>query len=140
MHSLVINECSTRPCHLTPSCPTLPTIHIYRIRNLVTSQLWLFSQALGTVFHIVAAFGPIFLYSIDPSSPVRRNVSQVSPFSLSFSACLTHPLFLLHLIIPQYTGLIRLLCQSFNLHFTYHLDLCHHAFHLGNTKQSSQAS
>ena len=45
-----------------------------RIRRLVTSHLWIFSQALGTLFHMVAAFGPLFLYMIDPSSPVRRSV------------------------------------------------------------------
>lgn len=43
----------------------------------MTSHLWLFSQALGTLFHIVAAFGPLFLYLIDPGSPVRRTVLSV---------------------------------------------------------------
>lgn len=45
-----------------------------RIRQLVTSHLWICSQALGTLFHVVASFGPLFLYFLDGSSPVRRSV------------------------------------------------------------------
>jgi len=45
-----------------------------QIRRLVRSHLWMCSQALGTLFHVVAAFGPLFLYMLAPASPVRRSV------------------------------------------------------------------
>jgi hypothetical protein len=44
------------------------------IRILVTSRLWLVSQALGTLFHTIAAFGPVFLWLISGESTVRKQV------------------------------------------------------------------
>ncbi len=68
---------STPEANSPTSLPSFDLEPSDSIRRLVTSHLWIFSQALGTLFHIVAAFGPVFLHLIEPGSPVRRSVLAV---------------------------------------------------------------
>jgi len=48
-----------------------------RIRELVTSRTWLFSQGLGTLFHCLAACGPLLLLLLPTGSSVRRMVMSL---------------------------------------------------------------
>lgn len=47
-----------------------------RLRRLFGCSFWKRSQALSMGFNALTLMGPVLLFSMDPASPVRREVSR----------------------------------------------------------------